>query len=336
MIARPREYWIDSVKTIACVLVVTGHLLQSLTMSGILENTVMYNWFNQTIYIFHVALFFICSGYLYQLKTVNSNKTKWTDNVQKKAISLGVPYFVFSTITWCLKSVFAASVNNQVDSLFSTLFLKPLSPYWYLYCIFIIYCITITIHGSRQMIFLLAASLLMKGIAIQLSNNLNAIIYMVFSNEIWFVLGMCLQYLNIVPKIKNVTHNIGYIGIFVFLILSWLLREEINGWYSFGLCILICASIVVIEVTRNKSVLLVNCISQYFFPIFVMHTLIAAPIRILLLHFHIHVVAIHVLVGLMASFFGPIVIIKLMEKMRWPLFFVYPTKIDAVRKHLNW
>lgn len=43
-----------------------------------------------------------------------------------------------------------------------------------------------------------------------------------------------------------------------------------------------------------------------------------------------------ILVGLMASFLGPIVMMKLMEKMRWPVFFVYPTKIDAVKKHFNW
>ena len=69
---KQREIWVDNVKVIACILVVLGHFFQSMTKSDVLPANDLYQWFNQTIYYFHVPLFFICSGYLYQkLSVVN-------------------------------------------------------------------------------------------------------------------------------------------------------------------------------------------------------------------------------------------------------------------------
>ncbi len=68
-----REIWIDDVKVIACALVLLGHLMQSMTTADILPANSLYEYFNKTIYYFHVPLFFICSGYLYQkLSRINS------------------------------------------------------------------------------------------------------------------------------------------------------------------------------------------------------------------------------------------------------------------------
>lgn len=100
---RTREKWVDDVKVIACILVVLGHFFQSMTKANILPKNDLYEWFNITIYYFHVPLFFICSGYLYQkYSKVNSFKN-WSKNVTKKALALGVPYVTFTTATWVLK-----------------------------------------------------------------------------------------------------------------------------------------------------------------------------------------------------------------------------------------
>ena len=63
---RTREKWVDDVKVIACILVVVGHFFMSMVQSGILPDSNLHEWFITTIYYFHVPLFFICSGYLYQ------------------------------------------------------------------------------------------------------------------------------------------------------------------------------------------------------------------------------------------------------------------------------
>ncbi len=114
---RTREKWVDDVKVIACILVVLGHFFQSMTKANILPENDLYKWFNTTIYYFHVPLFFICSGYLYQKYSRVNSVSSWRKNVAKKALALGVPYATFTTATWVLKKVFSSSVNDQIGGL---------------------------------------------------------------------------------------------------------------------------------------------------------------------------------------------------------------------------
>ena len=97
---RTREKWVDDVKVIACILVVLGHFFQSMTKASILPENDLYEWFETTIYYFHVPLFFICSGYLYQKYSKVNGVSSWCKNVAKKALALGVPYVTFTTATW--------------------------------------------------------------------------------------------------------------------------------------------------------------------------------------------------------------------------------------------
>ena len=83
---RIREKWVDDVKVIACILVVLGHFFQSMTKASILPENDLYQWFNITIYYFHMPLFFICSGYLYQKYSKVSGVGGWCKNVAKKGI----------------------------------------------------------------------------------------------------------------------------------------------------------------------------------------------------------------------------------------------------------
>ena len=108
---RTREKWVDDVKVIACILVVLGYFFQSMTKANILPENDLYKWFNTTIYYFHVPLFFICSGYLYQKYSKVNDFKSW-----KKCGKEGAG-------TWCaicdfynshmgLEKAFLSSVNE--------------------------------------------------------------------------------------------------------------------------------------------------------------------------------------------------------------------------------
>lgn len=156
-VIRTREKWIDDVKVIACILVVLGHFFQSMTKANILPQSDLYKWFNTTIYYFHVPLFFICSGYLYQKYNKVNSVGSWYKNVSKKALSLGVPYVTFTTVTWVLKKMFSSSVNDQIGGLGDTLFLHPTAPYWYLYALFFIFLVTPTFSSVKAAVGLILA-----------------------------------------------------------------------------------------------------------------------------------------------------------------------------------
>ena len=55
--------YVDKIKALACVLVVLGHFIMSMDASNILPFNAFTEWFKETIYTFHVQLFFLCSGF---------------------------------------------------------------------------------------------------------------------------------------------------------------------------------------------------------------------------------------------------------------------------------
>ena len=102
---KEKYVWVDRVKLLACLLVVLGHFLSGLILADIIENNVFFVWFSKTIYYFHVPLFFICSGYLYQNSSKVTNFKEWKKNVSKKLMALGIPYVIFSTVTVLMKTI---------------------------------------------------------------------------------------------------------------------------------------------------------------------------------------------------------------------------------------
>ena len=163
---KTREKWVDDVKVIACILVVLGHFFQSMVKASIMPENDLYKWFNTTIYYFHVPLFFICSGYLYQKYSKVNSVDGWYRNVAKMAVALGVPYVTFSTATWVLKKVFSSSVNDQIGGLGDTLLFHPASPYWYLYALFFIFLLTPTFKSVKMVVGGLIVAIAMKTIAL--------------------------------------------------------------------------------------------------------------------------------------------------------------------------
>ena len=68
-------------------------------------------------------------------------------------------------------------------------------------------------------------------------------------------------------------------------------------------------------------------LSKYTMPIFLMHTIMAATLRTILLRIGITNGAVHIVLGLIISFWGPILAAQIMEKSRWLEFFLYPNKV---------
>ena len=208
---RNREIWIDDVKCIACILVVLGHFFQSMYKSNVMKDTVLYKWFINTIYLFHVQLFFICSGYLYQKYSSIGSVKAWIGNIWKKLIVLGVPYFVFVITTWVLKRTFESSVNKSVGGLLYCLFEQPLAPYWYLFVLFFLFVLTISIQRKHEMMVLFVIAFGIKIMIIMGWNTDINIIDKIMSCWIWFVLGILMAYCQIKTEKIGVGLIIGMI-----------------------------------------------------------------------------------------------------------------------------
>lgn len=329
-----REIWVDDVKVVACVLVVLGHFFQSMIKADILPTNGLYQWFEQTIYYFHVPLFFVCSGYLYQQTSCVDSVGSYGKNIIKKAVVLGVPYFTFSFATWALKSIFSGSVNTDAGGLTDILFFHPSSPYWYLYTLFFIFLVTPTFQNIWTAVAVLGGALVCKGVTLYgLRTNIFAV-SSVLQNEIWFVAGMCLCVFSVKPHRRWIGVGSG-VGALFLIISVMVYKSEINmTGLSFLLGIVACIAVIAIiagadcKGTQNK---LFAYLSEYTMPIFLMHTLFAAAFRSLLLKCGITNAAFHLVCGIAISFIGPIIMTEIMKKTRVLKFFLYPGKFIKIK-----
>ncbi|MBR5774248.1 MAG: acyltransferase [Clostridia bacterium] len=329
---RTKEVWVDSIKAFACILVVLGHFLQSMVKSDILPDTALYGWFNQTIYYFHVPLFFICSGYLFQKFSKVRSFAQWGSNFFKKLVSLAVPYLVFSLATYLMKTVFSDAVNKASGGLIDTLFLNPTSPYWYLYALIFIFLITITIKNNCEALIFIAVALAMKVVTFFVDIDIYAI-NTVLENEIWFVLGMLVCYVDAPARHRgSVRAWCGWAFAAVFVAMSVLAYIELpwSEEMAFLMGVIGCVSVLMISFRITKSGRVLSAMSKYTFPVFLMHTIFAAGLRSVLLKIGITSSVIHVVSGLIISFAGPVIVALVLEKLKYAELLLYPNKFIRI------
>ena len=318
-----REKWVDDVKLFACILVTLGHFFQSMVASGILPETGLYNWFNRTIYFFHVPLFFLCSGYLYQKKIGGGGRL---ERIGRKAISLGIPYVVFSTVTWLLKKVFSGSVNTQYAGLLYTLLVKPVSPYWYLYTLFFLFLVMPRFSGSRTAALGVLIATWMKALRIFGAETEIYAVDSVMDNTLWFVLGMLLQLVR--PVICRLRTGILCGAAFLAASICFSEGNIHGGLVSVLMGLWGCVSVLLILRGRNWNPRLrktADLLEGYTMPVFLMHTIFAAGFRAILMKLGITDSGIHVAVGLVVSFSCPVIAAAIMERLQVD-FVLYPNR----------
>ena len=100
------------------------------------------------------------------------------------------------------------------------------------------------------------------------------------------------------------------------------------GVISSVMGLLACAVVIMMVVGFERKLGKgMDFLAKYTMPIFLMHTLFAAPLRSLLMKIGIESAVAHVILGLGISFAGPIMAAWIMKKTKWLEFFLYPNKV---------
>lgn len=122
----------------------------------------------------------------------------------------------------------------------------------------------------------------------------------------------------------------------LFMIMSVVvyMMENPNKAVSFALGLLACIAVIFLVVnSEEKFSRGIDFLAKYTMPIFLMHTLFAAPLRSILMKLGIENAVIHVVMGLGISFVGPIIAAWIMKKTKWLEFFLYPNKFVKIRNY---
>ena len=206
-----------------------------------------------------------------------------------------------------------------------TLVFHPTAPYWYLYALFFIFFITPTFNQLKILNIWMVIALVVHFVPSYI--NVYYALSIVLTSEIWFILGMYISMVQFKPEGKTI---IGKICGALFILLSIIIYKLniSNLIISFLLGILACFSTIILFANYNGKLKKgMKFLSEYTMPIFLMHTLFAATIRVILMHLKITNSCVHILLGLIVSIFGPIIVAKIMNKTKILDFLIYPNNL---------
>ena len=342
MAEKKRYPFIDNIKVAACVLVAVGHFLMSMVANKILPVSEVYIWFIRTLYSFHVPLFFVCSGFLYQkLNRVTSFET-YKSELFKKLLNLGVPYFTFTGLTLLLKVFFKSNVTTEATGFLETLFVRPTAPYWFLYSLFLLFLLIPCMKSKKHAVILFSIAFVIKvayvvfknipeAYIITYSDTVNPVLQFfvlrisnICDSAVWFSGGMLLTYFS-EEQLKRVAKPLIPILLVAGITLSILLYKSSFGFLIGSIFVsfsVLSAILISPELENNLSAKL----SGYFMPVFVLHTIGAAAVRSLLFKAGVTSFPVHILGGIIGSFVIPVIVYIICEKLVYPMFFFYPTK----------
>lgn len=314
-----REIWLDDIRAICCILVVVEHLQESLTTAGIIKSSIIGEWFYYLAHTFVVPVFFFTSGYLYQKQKRVDTWAAYKSSIGKKLLDFGVPYIAFFCATYLLKLFMNDFVNNELTSGFwKSFFFLPPGQLWFLQILLFCYVLTPTINEKNIWVILSLGILTQAVYLTGLLNGIYAVIVWFPANWLWFLIGMVVYYYKI-----PVTGKMSYLG---FLVIPLSIVGMIYLPNEFWLVailnilgILLCIALSnLLKYTKPLFALLSNCL----LPIYLLHTLCAAPVRILLMHLGIYQPLVHFISGLVISFIIPIILALLAQRFI-PLNFIF-------------
>lgn len=235
--------WIDVLKGIGIILVIIGHSIRD----GMRTN-MFFNNIYCFIYLFHMPLFFIISGYLLE-KSIEKEQN--IDGlINKKIITLLIPFIVYSFIIYFCFSLtkFIQIIPKNLVQYYSIkeyllLCLLGKNPYafhlWYIYVLFLIeICIILcskmfsAISQKYLLVYELICSTILYLIASYIFPSgievVNMTLNLFMKQFVYLVVGQCIYYFKLDNKIKN----IHFYGFFAGMILICYTLEKDYFFYK--------------------------------------------------------------------------------------------------------
>lgn len=148
------------------------------------------------------------------------------------------------------------------------------------------------------------------------------------------MIGMCVGVWEVKEHL-NQKKNVAISTSLIFMVLSVLVYKchLQNKWIGFAMGFIACFSVIVLVMgafSAGRQSVIFDFFAKYTMPIYLMHTLFAAPFRAVLLKLGCQNVFLHVTMGIVISFVGPILVAVIMKRSKWLEFFLYPGKFIKI------
>ncbi|MBQ4087330.1 MAG: acyltransferase [Clostridia bacterium] len=327
-----RNVLADRLKGYACFLVLFGHVILGMHSSGV-EMPAVFYWLEPFIWSFHVALFLFLNGAVYRITGEWKSKKTKSGFIVHKAISLGVPYLIFSVVYIGINSV--VGQTNTQSSFGDILYLwkTPVAQYWYLYALFFLFCIwTVladTLKNRQITVFIVLSAYLAPAFGVSFG-----CFDVVMFSALAFGLGTCIpisaeQKVPVTIKALLVLLHIG-----AGIVLYRLNLMETAGLKEALTVLGIFASIMLISMLQNIGFIawFLDFVNKYSFQTYLLHTIFTAGFRIVLLRLGVAHWTIHLVVGCVAGLGLSVLAAVIAKKVPILDACFFPTKWIATRK----
>jgi fucose 4-O-acetylase-like acetyltransferase len=314
-----RLQWVDQAKGIGIVLVVYGHVISGVQAAGIHMDEQAYRLTWDSIYAFHIPLFFFLSGLFFP----QSWQRRGTWGVlANKVDTLVYPYVLWSLLQGFLQVALSQHVNHPVTAgeVLSLLW-QPRQEFWFLYALFFVYliaCLLYALLPARHRWVLLVAAALLYFLRTSVP-HIAAISYPAW-NLVYFLAGALL------PQAANavVKRPAAWLGIAAAIfVLAELTRLRWGGGQadpvvsaanlvaaSAGITATLAVSVFFARMNWNAGAHLGRMSLQ----IYLVHTTAAGFTRIMLRALGVHDVYAHVILGTAVGVGAPLLLAYLFER----------------------
>ena len=333
-----REEWIDSAKGIAILLVVFGHVLSSYIVADMFkEHYVAMRYMFETIYSFHMPLYFLLSGYLYSKIEKTDTITDYKNLIIKKVIGLGIPYVIFSIMQGSIQILFSKFTNKQIG--FETLLniaAHPILQFWFIYTLMFIFIVIslmeISIKNERLILFTLfafkIASFFIQISVVAVDTVMQFAVYFYFGKMLHKYCKEMLSNRKLLICISTI-YIIMNMLCFVMLydIYSNKMIENISN-----IILAISGSMLVIYIVNfgiSKTEVLkkyTSLLGVYSFEIYIFHIIFSYGVKTVFLKLNVQSLLIHLFFGTLVGIVIPIVIGNYAKKIPLAYYIMYPNK----------
>lgn len=320
-----RIEWIDFIKGIAIFIVTLGHVISGLMNSPYFSKykDILSLFYEGFFCSFNMPLFFMVSGLLYANR-YHSTSASLKKSLLKKIIALGIPYLIFSLLLWTIKYFMGTNVRKPVTP--EDLLLIPIHPLeylWFLYVLFLVYSLIEILDYIFK------------------NNSIVIIIICGLTLARWFcpvdifVIDKSVQmgiYFYIGKLVKNnlqIFKNNFFVSICFVIFVSLKLIDIQGPGIEFIIAVTACFTIISLCLNfseKNNFFFYFAKIGKITLPVYLIHPIIAAAVRILLLKIGVQNIFSHLIIGLFLSWTLSIYLYKLCSKYKYSDIIFYPTK----------
>ena len=348
---KKRLLYIDCLKGFAIILVVLGHVFDGYIKADYFADhrSVMSRGFD-LIYSFHMALFFLISGFVYKKAYITAEGVA-KPSLKKQILNLIVIYIVFSVAFGLFKIAAGKYTNSDVTfSDILLIWLKPIYPYWYLYVLVFYYlCFQLKVFYRHLPI----AALFIFIIVSALSNLIpeSAAYYFEIRNILYyaffFYIGVVISfdgdtYQKYELPIAACTFTVSAATVLFYRAGSgfditdpgsFLWKQKLNFIIALGISLmLLCAFRRFFSNEKHTRVRVMSFFGRYSLEIYVIHCVFTAGNRVVLSKLHIDSFYINIILNTSVSVFVPILISLVCKRMNVHKLFFRPVYYFSEKK----